>query len=270
MWSLRERTRPAYSGTSAGSAPSAATTTWRARTLPRSVDHRSLIRRGHRPAHRRALADARAGLLGGARQEPVPARRVERAVVIGQAAHEAGAPQRGRQLVALHDLAREAVVGQGARVIADVLGLLLGHRQPQQADLPERVARAQLRGQLVDVPLRLERARVHRAGSLGSVVLARVVVEGGGAGDQEAAVSPARAAGHGPGLEEHRLDAALREPAGAGEPAHAAADHARLDLHVTLERGARLVGSVQPEGGGAGIDSGRIIRRWLTRRSSRA
>ena len=138
MCSLRERTRPAYSGTSAGSAPSAATTTWRARTLPRSVATGPSAGAGTGPRTGAALADARAGLLGRAGQQPVPARGVEGAVVVGQAGHETAALQRGRQVLALDRLAGEAVLLKGARVFAHVLGLLLGHRQPQQPDLSEQ------------------------------------------------------------------------------------------------------------------------------------
>ena len=132
MCSRRERTRPAYSGTSAGSAPSAATTTCRARTLPRSVTTGPSPGAGDGPLTARALVDARAGRLGGAGQQPVPARGVEGAVVIGEAGHEAGALQRGREVLALDGLAREAVLPQGARVVAHVLGLLLGHREAEQ------------------------------------------------------------------------------------------------------------------------------------------
>ncbi len=170
----------------------------------------------------------------------------------GEAAHEPRAPQRGRQLVALDELARKPVLSESAGVVADVLGLLLRHREPQQADLPQGVARAQLLGELEDVPLRVERARVHRARGLDPEALARVVVERGRAGDQESAVAPAGAAGHRPGLEQDRLDPVLREPARAGQAADPAAYHAHLDLDVALERASRLVGSVEPEGRGTG------------------
>ena len=137
-------------------------------------------------------------------------------------------------------------------MVAHVLGLLLGHGQPDQPDLAERVARAQLLGQGDHLPLRLERGRVHRPRPLDAEPLARVVVEERDARDQEAAVAPARAARHGAGLEQDRVDAVLREPARARQPAHATADHARLHLEVAVERRPRLVGRVEPEGRGAG------------------
>ena len=135
--------------------------------------------------------------------------------MVGEARHEPAALKGGWQVLALDGLAREAVRTQGGGVVAHVLRLLLRHGQAQQAHLPNGLVGSELFGERKDVPLRIERARVHRASALRPVLLARVVVEGGHARDQEAAVAPARAARHGPRLEQHRLDAELRQPARA-------------------------------------------------------
>jgi hypothetical protein len=199
----------------------------------------------------RALADARAGRLGGVGERAVPERRLKRTVVLGQAAHETGPPERGCELVALHQLAREPVLTQGGGVVAHVLRLLVGDGQAQQPHAPDRVVHAELGRELVHVRLRRQRARVHRARSPRPVALAGVVVERGRPGDQEPAVAAARAACDGPGLEHQRLDAALREPARTREPRDTGADHAHLHLGVAVERGTCLVGRVQPVGRGA-------------------
>ena len=76
---------------------------------------------GPRPAPRtgtctaRALEDPRAGRLGGAGERAVPARRVERAVVLGEARHEPAAAERRRQVLVLDQLGREAVLGAAPR-----------------------------------------------------------------------------------------------------------------------------------------------------------
>ena len=104
MCRRRDRTWPAYSGTSAGSAPSAATTTCLARAgctdAPPAAAwlHRALAGRGHRRAHARVLEDPRTRPLRRGRQQAVPASRVERAVVRCQAAHQPDALQRGREV----------------------------------------------------------------------------------------------------------------------------------------------------------------------------
>jgi len=100
-------------------------------------------------------------------------------------------------------------------MVADVLGLLLGHREPQQADLTQGVARAELPGERDHLPLGLECRRIHRSRALDAEPLARVVVEERDPRDQEAAVAPARASGHSAGLEQDRLDAVLGQPARA-------------------------------------------------------
>ena len=244
MCSRRARTRSPMPGTRRGSAPSAATTTCRARTVPVAV--RTVARR-HGAGDLDALVDARAGLLRRARQGPDPARRVQRAVVVGAAGVEEGAPQRRRQLVALDQLGREAVGAQRLDVAAHVLGLLLGGGDAQEAGAPHRVAGAELRGQGEDLLLGLERARVEAARPLGAVALAGVVVEGGQPGDQEAAVAAAGAGRDRAALEHDRLDAVLGEPPRARQAADPRPDHAGLDLHVPRQRRARLVGLVEPE-----------------------
>ena len=168
--------------------------------------------------------------------------------MIGQAADEAHAPERRRQLVALDDLAGEAVLLERCRVVAHVLGLLLRHREPQQADLAQRVAGAELVGELVDLALGLERARVHRR--------ARSAPKRSRASLWKAATPAIRKPPLRPLAPPATVPASIRTVSipccasrpRAREPAHAAADHADLGLDVALERGARLVRRVEPEG----------------------
>jgi hypothetical protein len=214
--------------------------------------HRALARRRNRGPRRAPLADPRPRGLGRRGQRAAPARRLEASVVVGQAGEQAGGAERGRKLLALDELAGEAVRAQRLHVPAHVLGLLLGDRQPQQAGPPDRVVRTELGGQLVDLPLRRQRARIDDPRPLHAVLLAGVVVEPGHAGDQEAAVAPAGAARHGAALEHDRLDAALGEAAGARETGHPGADHADVGLHRAREGRPRLVGLVEPIRRGAG------------------
>ena len=155
MCSRRARTRSARAGARAGSAPSAAITTWRARTLAGAGHDRPVAERG---ADLGALVDARPRGLGRARQRADPAGRVQRAVVVGEAAVVEAGAQRRRQGVALDQLGGEAVGAQGVDLPADVLGLLLGCRDSQEAGAPHRLGGAQLRGELVDLLLRRKRA----------------------------------------------------------------------------------------------------------------
>ena len=97
-------------GTSAGSAPSEATTTCRRPALPPACAAHPP------PARNRALdggpvVDARAGRLGGTGQGADPARRLQRAVVLGEAAVQRVARHRRRQLVALDELSRSRPPG---------------------------------------------------------------------------------------------------------------------------------------------------------------
>ena len=211
--------------------------------------------RMHRGLHLGPLVDARAGPFGGPGQRPDPARGLQRAVVVGEAGAVEAALQRGRQRVALDQLAGEAVGAQRGNLAAHVVGLLLRGRHAQQAGATDRVAGAELGGQLVDLLLGRERARVGVTRVLGPVALAGVVVEGGHPGEQEATVAPARPAGDGVALQHHGLHATPSKPARAREPAHARADHARLDLDVARERRSGLVGLVQPESGGHGANA---------------
>ena len=89
------------------------------------------------------------------------------------------AAQRGRQRVALDQLSGEAVRAQPGDLLANVVGLLFRGGHAQQAGPADRIAGAELGGQLVDLLLSRERARVGVAGLLGAVALAGVVVEGG-------------------------------------------------------------------------------------------
>ena len=134
-------------GDELGSAPSAATTTWLARTVPPGVRSGPLARRRDRARDRRALADARARPLGRAGERADPARRLQRAVVVGQAREAADAADGRRQVVALDDLGREAVLAQRLGVAQDVERLLLGGRHAQAADAPNGLARAELLGE---------------------------------------------------------------------------------------------------------------------------
>jgi len=118
-------------------------------------------------------------------------------------------------LLALDQLPRKAVLPQGADMVAHVVGLLLRDRQAEQPDLPERLSCFELGRELVDLPLCLERPGVDRPRPLDAEALAGVVVERGCARDQKAAVASARATRDGPGLEQHRLDPALRKTARA-------------------------------------------------------
>ena len=243
MCSRRLRIRSPYSGTSWGSAPSAATTTWRRAHRPARRAQRALARRRDRARDRRALADARARPLGRARERADPARRLQRAVVIGQAREAADAADGRRQVVALDDLGREAVLAQRLGVAQDVERLLLGGRQAQAADAPHRLARAELLGQRVELLLGGERVGVEAAGRGAPVALARVDVEGRRAREQEPAVAAAGARRDGAALEQQGAQAVARQPPGARQPADAAADDADVDLGVRVERGAGLVGA---------------------------
>ncbi len=211
----------------------------------------ALAGRRHGALDRRAIVDARAGRLRRARERADPASGLERAVVLGQAAVQRIARHRRRQLAALDELAREAVLAERLGVARDVVGLLLGCAHAQQAHAAHRLARSQFVRQLVHTLLRLERGRVHAARRLAAVALARVRVEGRHSGQQEAAVAAARAAGDRVALEHQRVDAGLRERQRARQAPHACADHADLRLHAAVERGPRLVGLVEPVGNAA-------------------
>src|SRR5919108_2339573 len=94
----------------------------------------------------------------------------------------------------------------------NVLGLVLRDGQPQQPDPPYRLGYLELGAQLVDLLLRGQRPSVYLAGAHRPVALAGIVVEGGDAGDQKAAVASARPARDGVPLEQDGLDAAPGEP----------------------------------------------------------
>ncbi len=117
-------------------------------------------------------------------------------------------------------------------VLAHVIGLLLGRGHPQRSHPSHGIAHAQLCRQRVHLLLRFERACIDRGRVVASPEIDRVVVEGGQAGDQEAAVAAARPARHRVPLQHEGLDPVARQPPGAGEAAHAGADHAGLHLDV--------------------------------------
>ena len=94
----------------------------------------------------------------------IQTRRLQRAVVVGQARDAPDAPQDRREVVGLDDLGREAVLAQRLDVAQDVDRLLLGRRHAQAADAPHGLARAELLGQREELLLRGERVGVEAAG----------------------------------------------------------------------------------------------------------
>ena len=138
------------------------------------------------------LVDADACSFGVGCQRPDPAGRLERAVVVHEAAGVPDAPQRRLELVAPHIVRREAVLAERRDVRAHVLGFLVRCGEPQRTDAPHGFAHAELVRKLVHLPLRLHRARVKAPRRLAAPAPARVHVEGRRARQQEAAVAPAR------------------------------------------------------------------------------
>ena len=137
-------------------------------------------------------------------------------------------------------------------MVAHVLGLLLGHRQPDQPDLAERVARAELLGERDHLLLGLQRGRVHRRARSTPSRSRASLWKSATPAIRKPPLRPLAPPATVPASSRTRVDPVLREPAGARQPADPPADHARLHLEVAVERRPRLVGRVEPERRGAG------------------
>ena len=152
----------ATAGTRIGSAPSAATTTRSARTLPRGVCSTSAepSRAPSGAATGRVLEDARAPRLGAVRERADPACRLHRAVVGRDVARAARAAQLDRQVVARRRARRESRPRAAPRCPP------AGARSPRSRPRAggsralEEVARAELLGDREHLALGVDRGRV--------------------------------------------------------------------------------------------------------------